>query len=95
MSDAVDWGPSVKRFSDTADQNEFWKLVQGRVVLSAIDSRRIVQMEWLVNVTILLEAPNYCMTIMLVVLTKKKLLVLTKKSSKTFNEEPRIILISM
>jgi hypothetical protein len=56
-SDAVDWGPSVKRFSDTVDQNECMQLVQGHIVLYAID-RRNVLMEWLVNVTILLEAPN-------------------------------------
>jgi hypothetical protein len=53
--DAVDSVPSVKRSSDTVDQNEYSQVVQGQVVLAA----RNTLMEWLVNMTILLEAPNY------------------------------------
>jgi hypothetical protein len=52
--DAVDRDPSVKRSSDT----ECRQVVQGQVVLAASD-RRNTLMEWLVNMTILLEAPNY------------------------------------
>jgi hypothetical protein len=56
--DAVDWDPSVKRFSDTVDWNEFRQVDQGQVVLAASNKRNTL-MEWLVNVTFLHEAPNY------------------------------------
>jgi hypothetical protein len=56
-SDAVDWDPSVKRFSDTVDWNECRQVDQGQVVLAASSTRNTL-MEWLVNMAILFEAPN-------------------------------------
>jgi hypothetical protein len=56
--DKVDRGPSVKRPSETVDRNEYRQVVQGQVVLAASDRRNSL-MEWLVNMRILLEAPNY------------------------------------
>jgi hypothetical protein len=57
-SDAADWDPSVKIFSDNVDWNEFRQVDQGQVVLAA-SNRRNTLMEWLVNMTILRGAPNY------------------------------------
>jgi hypothetical protein len=57
-SDAVYWDPSVKRFSDTVDWNECRQVDQGQVVLAS-SNRRNTLMEWLINMTILLDAPNY------------------------------------
>jgi hypothetical protein len=56
--DAVDRDLSVKRFSDTVDGKEYRQVVQGQGVLAAGD-RRNTLMEWLVNMTSLIEAPNY------------------------------------
>jgi hypothetical protein len=52
----VDQDPSVKRSSAKFDQNEFRKIVQGQVVLSAI---RSTLMEWSVNWMITHEATNF------------------------------------
>jgi hypothetical protein len=56
-SDAVGWDPIVKRFSGAVDWNECRQVDQGQVVLVA-SKRRNTLMEWLVTMTILLEAPN-------------------------------------
>jgi hypothetical protein len=57
-SNAMDWDLSVKRSSDTVDQNELWQVLQCQVVLAASD-RRNTLMEWLVNMSVFLESPNY------------------------------------
>jgi hypothetical protein len=54
----MDSGPSVKRSSETVDRNEFWQVVQCQVVLAASD-RRNTLMEWLVNMSVFHESPNY------------------------------------
>jgi hypothetical protein len=54
----VDKDPGVKISSDTVDRNECRQVLQVQVVLAASD-RRNTLMECLVNMTILLEAPNY------------------------------------
>jgi hypothetical protein len=66
FSDAVDWDPSVKRFSDPVDWNECRQVDQGQVVLAASNRRNTL----LVNMTILLEAPNHLHNHNVLLLTK-------------------------